>query len=180
LFDVIINPIIEHVKTLLSNENLKNKPVKYICLAGGLSESKYFQHRIKETFGEKDYKLTIIIPKRPILSVIDGAARYGFVQKYVIARCLRKTYGISISVPLEYARQYNFDQAHIDKYKFERNNQIWVNYAFSVFKRKEDIVYIDDKPKIREYQRYAKNQSYMCIQVFATYNKDPKMIDEKM
>ena len=49
------------------------KKVRYLCIAGGLAQSKYFQHRIHEAFGvDSDYGLSIRIPRRPILSVIDG------------------------------------------------------------------------------------------------------------
>ena len=79
LFDRIIDPMIEHVQELIADVNevpgkdgVVNE-VKYLCIAGGLSSSKYFQHRIREAFGtESEYKLSIRIPRRPILSVIDG------------------------------------------------------------------------------------------------------------
>eukprot|EP01084_Bolivina_argentea_P271789 462543_1 len=82
LFDKVIDPMISHVEQMIpkvnnttdKEGNIKN--IKYLCIAGGLAQSKYFRERIYESFGMKSkYKLSIRVPKRPILSVIDGALK---------------------------------------------------------------------------------------------------------
>eukprot|EP00486_Rosalina_sp_Unknown_P003625 CAMPEP_0201572660 /NCGR_PEP_ID=MMETSP0190_2-20130828/16078_1 /ASSEMBLY_ACC=CAM_ASM_000263 /TAXON_ID=37353 /ORGANISM="Rosalina sp." /LENGTH=122 /DNA_ID=CAMNT_0047998729 /DNA_START=50 /DNA_END=414 /DNA_ORIENTATION=+ len=74
MFNHVVDPTINHMKKLLQEPKLMRK-CKYICLAGGLSTSPYFQHRMREEFGPKSkYNMTLIIPKRPILSVVEGAA----------------------------------------------------------------------------------------------------------
>eukprot|EP01084_Bolivina_argentea_P293243 504301_1 len=47
---------------------------KYLCLVGGFSCSPYFQYRIKQAFGKK---LQIIIPAKPLLSVVEGGVYLG-------------------------------------------------------------------------------------------------------
>ena len=74
LFNFVIDPIINHVEKLLRGP-LTSKKFKYICLVGGLSCSKYFGKRIKEQFGLKSrHRLDVIVPYKPILSVVQGAA----------------------------------------------------------------------------------------------------------
>ena len=83
MFDHVINPTINHIKGLLNEAKLKKK-CKYLCLAGGLSSSPYYQNRMKQEFGPKSkYKLQLIIPQRPILSVVEGAAYFGITPNYI-------------------------------------------------------------------------------------------------
>eukprot|EP01084_Bolivina_argentea_P252712 424253_1 len=84
LFDKAIDPMIEHVEQMIPKvNNTKDKegnikPIKYLCIAGGLACSKYFRQRIYEAFGMKSkYKISIRQPKRPIISVIDVELRLG-------------------------------------------------------------------------------------------------------
>ena len=82
LFDHVIDPTIEHIKRLLQEEVMKG--CNYLCLVGGLSCSPYFQHRMKKAFGEgSDNGLTVIIPEKPILTVIQGAAYFAKRVDYI-------------------------------------------------------------------------------------------------
>jgi len=103
-----------------------------MCLVGGLSENKYFQSRMKEEFGQNSpYKLAVVIPIRPILSVVDGAARMGIVgryqknptqkNKFVFQRHKPKTYGIAITATVADAITMNHE---IDTKK----KDIWIKY----------------------------------------------------
>ncbi len=62
-----------------SKQNEKNPPkgktgCEYICLAGGFSESKYFNCRLQYEFGKE---FEIISKNKPILTVVKGAALLG-------------------------------------------------------------------------------------------------------
>ena len=93
MFNHVMDPTIDHVKKLLQEPKLMRN-CKYLCLAGGLSTSPYFQMRMREEFGPRSrYKLTLIIPPRPILSVVEGVAYFGITPNYIKARVLRYTYG---------------------------------------------------------------------------------------
>ena len=82
MFDHVMTKIIDHLKQLINNEAMKG--CKYLGLVGGLSCSPYFQHRVKEEFGnDSEYKLKIIIPQRPILSVLKGAACFAKHPNFV-------------------------------------------------------------------------------------------------
>lgn len=79
LFDPVINPLIETAANLIPKVNeihdddgVANE-LKYLCITGDLGNDKYFQQRICEAFGaDSKYGLSIRIPRRPNLCVIDG------------------------------------------------------------------------------------------------------------
>merc|ERR1711971_1319935 len=74
MFDHVITPTILHVQSLLEDSKLQ-KQCNYLCLVGGLSRSPYFEWRMRRQFGSKSrYKMEIVVPRRPMLSVVEGAA----------------------------------------------------------------------------------------------------------
>ena len=80
-------------------------------IVGGLSQSAYFQQRMNHEFGIKSrYRLNVIIPKRPILSVIEGAAYFGITAHYIKARVLQYSYGWIGSTSLEAAMKRNIPE----------------------------------------------------------------------
>ena len=61
---------------------------------------------MREKFGYKSkYKLQVIIPQRPILSVVEGAAYFGITPNYIKARRMTKTYSIGIKRTLARAKE---------------------------------------------------------------------------
>ena len=80
--DNAFGPITATLVEIMRNQKGVIGKCSYLCLVGGLSESKYFQQQMEKEFGSKSkYGLEMIIPERPILSVAKGAACFG---KYVI------------------------------------------------------------------------------------------------
>eukprot|EP01083_Nonionella_stella_P106706 308215_1 len=107
-----MDPIVNHIHKLLAEPKLMRN-CKYLCLVGGFSSSVYFQNKMKEAFGSRSkYRMQMVIPNRPILSVVEGAAYFGITPNYMKARVLRYTYGrmlyfskrqaISSGVPPDY------------------------------------------------------------------------------
>eukprot|EP01083_Nonionella_stella_P267723 904519_1 len=95
LFNSKIHPIISHVEGLLSMDSMKD--CKFLGLVGGFACSKYFQYRMREHFGlSSKYKLISIIPKKPMLSVVEGAAWMAVTDGYIRARKLKYSYGYSV------------------------------------------------------------------------------------
>ena len=62
-------------------------------MVGGFSESPYLKVTIKNKF-EQD-NLTILVPKRPQVSVIRGACMFGLNPRSITSRISKKTYGIN-------------------------------------------------------------------------------------
>jgi len=178
LFDPIINPIIDHCKYLLTHTLMKNK-TNYLCLVGGLSESKYFQARIKEAFGDgSPFQLPIIIPKRPILSVVDGAARFGLIVDYIVERVLAKTYGLNTTCLLENAIWNNIPREHIEKnsYLCPYTYKDRVRNIFSVFVNVNQTIQIH-QPITRQYSRMNINQKSVTFDIYCTLEIDPSVIN---
>ena len=137
MFDQVINPTIKCIDTLLNDDKLKGK-CKYLCLVGGLSTSTYFNEKINKNFGEKSkYKLTIIVPQRPLLSVVQGAAYFGITSNYIKARILKYTYGVAASCKIRTARSMGVPEDHIEEHKDDMD---YVASIFSVIIRKDQEV----------------------------------------
>ena len=208
MFDLVVDPIINHCVYLLTETIMKEK-TNYICLVGGLGSSKYLQHRITEKFGPSSkYGLNIIIPSRPILSVVDGAARFGLQPDYIQARTLAKTYGNGLSLPLTHSlRITSLMLLHTDcfetrlaidpkievvdidalppgyleanQYKCDHTKALRVRNIFSVYARKNQTVHIADKPIIRKYKRFNLKQKKVRISVYSSDEQDPKVVKDK-
>ena len=178
LFDVVMDPIIAHVKKLLNNK-VMNK-CKYLCIVGGLSCSQYFQHEMKKQFGtDSDYGLRLIIPRRPILSVVEGAAYFGLIKNYIKARILRYTYGKTIIWPLQTAIQNNVPQPHIDKYKIfnKHANAYGVKSCFmSIAKKNQEVEH--NQVFTTESAMFDPNSDTITINILCSDKEDPKIKDD--
>lgn len=154
----------------------------YICLVGGLGSSKYLQHRITEKFGPSSkFGLNIIIPSRPILSVVDGAARFGLQPDYIQARTLAKTYGNAIDPKIEVVDIDALPPGYLEanQYKCDHTKALRVRNIFSVYARKNQTVHIADKPIIRKYKRFNLKQKKVRISVYSSDEQDPKVVKDK-
>ena len=105
MFDHVCDPTVDHIKKLMNEPKLMRN-CKYLCLVGGLSCSPYFQNKMDEEFGMKSrYKLEIVVPNKPILSVVEGAAYFGITKNYIKGRILNRTYGIKMNITVDEAVQ---------------------------------------------------------------------------
>jgi len=161
------------MKKKSSNEE---KKFEYLYLAGGLSESKYFQSRIKEKFGpSSNYHLQIVIPKRPILSVVDGSARYGLIKHYVVQRRLRKTYGIAIEGYVSYAKNLGASDEYIknNSYVDKNSNVTIVTDLFYPLKTKGDPARVEEDAVKHKFEKVG---DYAFVEVFEADDKNPCVI----
>ena len=180
LFDEVVDQIIDHCKNLLKMETLKNKQCKYICLVGGFSSSKYLQSRIMYELGIKsDYRLIVIVPKRPSLSVVDGAVRLGLKPDYIASRIVRKTYGIKVNAPISRFNLNDLDKDLVTKNRYfnKRANQEYLHNIFHPYVRCEDQINITDKPKTTKF--YASKKNIVGIDVYSSNDKNPIFITGK-
>ncbi|CAB4424820.1 unnamed protein product [Rhizophagus irregularis] len=95
MFDPVVDRIISLIHSQLDSiRNIQGK-CSAIFLAGGFSESRYLQNRIKKEF--RDVVINIRVPTRPIAAVSRGAVMYGLSLKksnVISTRVLKFTYGI--------------------------------------------------------------------------------------
>ena len=145
LYDPLINKVTNHVSWLLSQRFMK--PLcNYIYLAGGYTKTVYFQNKIINMFGlNSKYKIDVIIPKKQLLCVVDGAARMGLLKNsnrvYVQSRILSKTYGQLMDRPMKNIRKQKYKQSYIDSNKFtDANGAEWLGNCFKIFARIEDCI----------------------------------------
>jgi len=188
LFDKIIDPMVEHVERLIAEVNEvedKNgaiKKVKYLCIAGGLASSKYFQHRIHAAFGmESAHKLSIRIPRRPILSVIDGALKLGLKPNYIQRRRVKYTYGIAVdrsekNVKLERLPQdYLVRDDGANVYLHPNTKRRTVRNLFSPFIRKNEPIELG-KAIEKEYRRFSAEEKTSKVSLYFSDEDDPYVI----
>ena len=142
LFDKVVTPICDHIEGLIKKLKDKHK-FKYLLLAGGFCESKYVQGKLLKRLGHhSDYKLAIVVPRRPIMQVVTGAALYCKNQCYVRSRQLRNTIGIEIRDNLiDFKEKY-------DEYlriKRRRNDDDSSDSEYDDDEKNETLIYDEDQ-----------------------------------
>eukprot|EP00485_Elphidium_margaritaceum_P000041 CAMPEP_0202692808 /NCGR_PEP_ID=MMETSP1385-20130828/7099_1 /ASSEMBLY_ACC=CAM_ASM_000861 /TAXON_ID=933848 /ORGANISM="Elphidium margaritaceum" /LENGTH=722 /DNA_ID=CAMNT_0049348405 /DNA_START=35 /DNA_END=2203 /DNA_ORIENTATION=+ len=179
MFDEVIDQTIDHCRMLLKLDALnKDSPCRYICLVGGFSSSKYLQHRIMYELGIKsEYKLIVIVPKRPSLSVVDGAVRLGLKPDFISARKLRKTYGIKVNAPIARFTLSDLNEELVQKHRYfnKRANLEYLHCIFHPYVRCGDEIDITDKPITTQF--YASKKNIVGIDVYCTDERDPTFVD---
>ena len=176
MFDQVINPIIHHIDKLLNKVEMKG--CKYLCIVGGLSCSTYFESRLNSEFGQlSKYQLMLIVPQRPILTVVSGAAYLGITDNYIESRQLNKTYGLYREYPMEKALELNIPKTHISKYKYYNAlEQHWfVRNCLDVIIRKGE--------EVAPYKQCGINTEIAgydeILKIICTDNKDPIVVSEE-
>ena len=82
--------IASHCETLI-----QDNPVDFIFLVGGFAESELMQSMVKERFSSSRCK--VVVPVRPGLAVLRGAAMFGLNQDVFASRVARYSYGIAVA-----------------------------------------------------------------------------------
>ncbi|ETO15887.1 hypothetical protein RFI_21477 [Reticulomyxa filosa] len=176
LFDLRIDRIIEAVQQKLSeNAKILNGKLKYMCLVGGFSQSPYLQHRLKQSF---EQQFTLVIPTRPILSVIEGAAQLGRISSFVTSRIVKYTYGAGASWPIKDASLHEkINEEHIQKHKYtsEVKHKEYVGDCFDVFVDKDDEIKVDQTVE-RSYGKRSKNKKTARVSIYRSEERDPGVI----
>ena len=166
---------------------------KYLCLAGGFSQSKHLQTKIFQAFGTKSkYEVMIFTPTRPILSVVDGAARMGLRPDFISARTIAKTYGIAIQKDLEeFKRIYPNANTLIPKNKIGKRNiyvdkdnkqmlsKHVINDVFLPFVRKNNLIKNSDKPVIYWIEPADVKSNMIKIRLYDSLEIDPMFVDNR-
>eukprot|EP01083_Nonionella_stella_P312689 1119280_1 len=142
MFNHVVDPIVNHIHKLLAEPKLMRN-CKYLCLVGGFSSSLYFQNKMKKAFGAKSkYGMQMIVPTRPILSVVEGAAYFGITPNYIKARVLRYTYGSHVSSSKRTAISAGVPSDHMERCTFyDQYRKAWfVKDCFEIFAKKNQEI----------------------------------------
>ncbi|ETO05150.1 hypothetical protein RFI_32245, partial [Reticulomyxa filosa] len=178
LFDKRIDPIIKQMDEMLKrNEKILSGKLKYICLVGGFSQSPYLQHKLKQHY-ESRYKF--VMSKRPVFSVVEGAAQLARIPSFISSRIVKYTYGAGVGWPIEYARSLKISEDHISKHKLIRDitNQEYVDNCFNVFVNKDEEVKVGQVDYCNIY--YVLNikcyEKTIFITIYRSEEIDPRVI----
>eukprot|EP01083_Nonionella_stella_P021233 58884_1 len=170
LFDKIIDKIMEHCHRLLSEPLMAD--AAYICLVGGFSGSRYLQSKIYYQFGAKTrFEKRILTPKRPILCVVDGAARYGIRPDYITSRSVSKTYGVGIQKSVSEFKRAHPDMALDDKQM--SGDKQWINDCFFAFVHRNEMIRLNEEPKVFYFENADEHADKIIIQLYETHLMNP-------
>ena len=101
---------------------------KFIFMVGGFNESPYLKSEIKKKF--QNQETTVLIPKRPLISVIRGACMFGLNPRIITSRIAKKTYGINTLTVFDPNR-------HPEKKKVLIEGEEFCEDVFDVFVKKK-------------------------------------------
>ena len=169
-FDPLVDKIINKVKELL--EETKKKAgyyPKFIFLVGGFGESPYLRQKIKKEFESND--LIVLIPKRPLVSVVRGACMFGLNPFSITSRIAKKTYGISTLGIFDEKKHPLNKKVMIDGEAFCEN-------IFDTFVLKDDSVSVNQEI-VKTYCPVRGAQTIMKIILYYTDKRDVNYIDEE-
>ena len=171
MFDAMINRIVNHIYRLLNMDVLADK-CKYLCLVGGFSSSLYLQERIKRHFGiDSKYGLNVIIPDRPMLSVVIGAAHFGINNRefaHIKARRLKYTYGIKMFFSKTTARNIGIDEEYIIE---NTTNDGMVRDCFKIIAKRNDRIELNETKMTHSF----KTSQISLIPILRSNKRNPKI-----
>jgi|JFJP01.1.fsa_nt_gi Molecular chaperone len=97
IFKPTLDGIVQKVKEQF--QELDNQSCDVMFLVGGFSTSPVLRKRMEQEFGNKVQN--IVMPPRPGLAILGGAASFGVNPSAIRARCSRLTYGFSYTPEFE-------------------------------------------------------------------------------
>lgn len=135
-FDVLFNKITEKVKELMGDVVEKNDDgVDFIFMVGGFSESPFLKSVVKDLF--ENETCTVLVPRRPQVSVIRGACMFGLNPRSITSRISKMTYGINTLTTYDPAK-------HCEEKKVVIEGEDFCEDVFDAFVKMGDAVSIDE------------------------------------
>ena len=167
-------PLVEKIKAkveelLIQVYKKEGYNVKFIFMVGGFSESPYLKSEIKKKF--QNNETTVLIPKRPLISVIRGACMFGLNPRIITSRIAKKTYGINTLTVFDPNR-------HPEKKKVIIEGEDFCEDVFDAFVKKDQSVRVDEVVN-KVYCPVRARQSVMRIIIYSTDSTDVEFVDEK-
>ena len=166
-------PLVEKIQAKVHEllEQTKKKEgysAKFIFMVGGFSESPYLKSEIKKRF--QNQETTVLIPKRPLISVIRGACMFGLNPRIITSRIAKKTYGINTLTVFDPNR-------HPEKKKVLIEGEEFCEDVFDVFVKKNQSVRVDELVN-KIYCPVRARQSIMRIIIYCTDSTEVEFVDE--
>ena len=169
----IFRPTLDGLVSTVKNQfkELGDEEVDIIFLVGGFSTSPVLRQRIKKEFGSKAKK--IVMPPRPGVAILKGAASFGVAPGIIRARRSRLTYGVSSS------REFNqFKDTIISQKQQSDNPENWEN-CLRVYKNNNDFLnWLLNNFDI-QYSNHNHEQEKQQINSLKNALKNPKKLLEK-
>lgn len=133
-FDVPMKYIVEHIgaQGLVSSDSKKCKPLKYIVLAGGFSESPYLQEVVGAAFPE----IQLIASHNSGSRIQTGAVMFGLIPETITSRIMRGTFGYDVCIKREHFKGNCQGRTFVH----EENQVEYVMSCFRVFVEKGKTV----------------------------------------
>jgi molecular chaperone DnaK (HSP70) len=169
-FKPLFENIMSKVETLLDQAKQKvGYSAKFIFMVGGFSESPYLKNEVKKRFETET--LSVLVPRRPQVSVIRGACMYGLNPRTITSRIAKKTYGINTLTTFDPER-------HPEEKKVVIEGEDFCEDVFDIFVRKDESVSIDEF-HTKTYCPVRSRQTVMRIIFYCTDATEVDFVDEK-
>jgi hypothetical protein len=137
-------------------------------MVGGFSESPYLKAEIKKTFGQN---ISVLVPKRPQVSVIRGACMFGLNPRQITSRISKKTYGINTLTTFDPER-------HAEEKKVVIEGEDFCEDVFDAFVKKGEPVGVDEV-HVKTYCPVRSRQTVMRIIFYCTELTDAVFVDDE-
>ena len=164
-FSKAIDPICEHVKSLLERMNFN---LDYLILVGGFSQSTIVKDRFEKDFGQS---LRVIAPGGGGSAVLRGAVMYGIMPNIISSRISPYSYGVS-------TRKLFDPEVHENHRKERINGKDIVQNAFDVHIRKDEDIYVGTDNKKRKYTIVNPKRPVVFWNVYQSDKRKPLFCDE--
>ena len=164
LFEISLRKIVDHVSTLLRDENVKK--IKAILIVGGYSESPMLQQAIKETFTE----INVVIPLCASTSILRGAVIYGYSPISIRERVLKYTYGVGTTRKFK----EDIDPEHLQTVTATGQKC----YIFSKHVEKGQTVKCNEAQVEKRYRTTHLFQEIIKFPIYASEDKNIRYIDD--
>ncbi|CAO3571068.1 unnamed protein product [Mortierella alpina] len=135
LKDVVFEPVVKKVLSLIREQLVAAKQCSAIFMVGGFGASTYLLDRVKQEFS--GMVKTISAPHKPEVAVVCGAVYVGLRPKTVTARVSRRCYGVDCDMPF----QEGVDPIALKQHKIQG---VYCRERFSVFATKGQKIQVNE------------------------------------
>jgi len=171
--EAIFRPTLDGLVLTVKNQfqELGNEKIDLIFLVGGFSTSPLLRQRIQKEFEKRVQK--IVMPPRPGVAILKGAASFGVNPATIRARRSRLTYGAACSRPFEQGVD-----PESKKFWAEDLNCYKCNDRFNTMVTIGDSVPVDAEVAVA-YTPLKHDQKSMTFEFYATSKTQIRYTDEK-
>ena len=138
-------------------------------MVGGFSESPYLKAEIKKNF-EEGRDISVLVPRRPQVSVIRGACMFGLNPRSITSRISKLTYGINTLTTFD-------PEKHPEEKKVVIEGEDFCEDVFDAFVKQGEAVGIDEV-HVKTYCPVRARQTVMRIIFYCTEKGSPNFVDD--